>query len=88
MEMVTLSSKGQIVIPAGVRKRMKLKVKDRLMIEEEEGGILLKPVVKLSTMSGRYRTPGGTSALRAMRAKDERDWIERISGMDKRHSGR
>jgi AbrB family looped-hinge helix DNA binding protein len=83
METVTVSSKGQIVIPASVRRRMKLKTRDRLIIEEESDGILLKPLVKLSTMLGRYKVPGGTKALRVMRADDEKDWIARISALQK-----
>lgn len=81
METVTVSSKGQIVIPAGVRKRMRLKTGNKLIIEEESEGILLKPLVKLSAMLGKYKVPGGTKALKAMRARDEKDWIARISAI-------
>jgi AbrB family looped-hinge helix DNA binding protein len=81
METVTLSSKGQIVIPVGIRKRMRLKTGNKLIIEEESEGIVLKPIVRLSEMLGRYKVPGGTKALKAMRARDEKDWIERISAI-------
>jgi AbrB family looped-hinge helix DNA binding protein len=84
METVTLSSKGQIVIPAGLRKRMKLKTKDRLIIAEGRGGILLKPIVQLSTMLGKYKITEGTPALRHMRVEDEKTWVARIVAMEKK----
>ncbi|MDE1871282.1 MAG: AbrB/MazE/SpoVT family DNA-binding domain-containing protein [Candidatus Micrarchaeota archaeon] len=84
METVTVSSKGQIVIPARLRRRMRLKTKDRLIIAEEKGGILLKPIVKLSTMLGKYKIPSGTTALQNMRAEDDKAWIARILAMEKK----
>ncbi len=81
---VTLSSKGQIVIPAGMRKRMRLKAGNKLIIDEEGDGILLRPLVKLSAMLGEYKMSGGTKALKAMRASDEKDWIARISAIQNR----
>lgn len=33
----------QITIPAGIRKKMNLKIGDIVLIEEQEDGILLKP---------------------------------------------
>jgi AbrB family looped-hinge helix DNA binding protein len=41
---VTLSSKGQLVLPAPVRRRLRLKAKARLELEEREGGVFLRPV--------------------------------------------
>jgi len=49
---VTISSKGQIVIPASIRRKIKLKKNDRLVVEEEGGRIILKPVTKLSELMG------------------------------------
>lgn len=37
MEIATLSSKGQITIPISVRKRLKLKSGDKIVIQEENG---------------------------------------------------
>ncbi|MFN7141672.1 MAG: AbrB/MazE/SpoVT family DNA-binding domain-containing protein [Limisphaerales bacterium] len=42
----TLSTKGQIVIPAEFRARKSLKPGDRLVIEETEDGILLRKAEK------------------------------------------
>jgi AbrB family looped-hinge helix DNA binding protein len=49
---VTISSKGQIVIPASIRRKIKLKKNDRLVVEEQGGRIILKPVTKLSELMG------------------------------------
>ena len=38
----TLSSKGQIVIPAPIRERYNFRVGDELLIEEREDAIILK----------------------------------------------
>jgi len=84
METVTVSSKGQIVIPARLRSRMKLKTKDRMVIAEEKGGIMLKPIVKLSAMLGKYKVPEGSNALQNARLEDERAWITRILAMEKK----
>jgi len=52
MEVVTLSSKGQIVIPAKVRKKYSLKEGDSLVVTEEKDGIRLQPLANLSNLWG------------------------------------
>lgn len=52
MEVVKLSSKGQIVIPAKIRKELKLSKGDKLLIERKGDAIILRPVVKLSKLRG------------------------------------
>ena len=42
MESITISSKGQIVIPAFLRKKWQLKTGDTLFVSETSEGILLK----------------------------------------------
>lgn len=39
---VTLSSKGQIVLPAPLRRRLRLKQRARLEVEERDGGVFLR----------------------------------------------
>ncbi|MDP0495936.1 MAG: AbrB/MazE/SpoVT family DNA-binding domain-containing protein [Verrucomicrobiota bacterium JB024] len=39
-----VSSKGQVVIPAALRRKLKLKPGDRLDIREETDGILMRPM--------------------------------------------
>lgn len=43
METVTLSTKGQLVIPASVRGALRLKAGNRLSVSVEGGNIVLKP---------------------------------------------
>ena len=52
MDIVTLSSKGQIVIPVKVRKKFSLKEGDSLVIVEEKDAIRLQPLVNLSELWG------------------------------------
>ena len=40
---VTLSSKGQLVLPAPVRRRLRLKARAKLELEERDDGIFLRP---------------------------------------------
>lgn len=42
MQMVKVLPKGQITLPKRVRKKLKIAVGDRLLIEEEEEKIVLK----------------------------------------------
>jgi len=43
METVTLSTKGQLVIPASVRGALRLKPGNRLNVSIQNGNIVLKP---------------------------------------------
>ena len=52
MEVVKLSSKGQIVIPAKIRKELKLSKGDKLLLERNGDAIILRPMVKLSKLRG------------------------------------
>jgi AbrB family looped-hinge helix DNA binding protein len=71
MRMVNVSSKGQIVIPAKIRKRLGIAKSDRLILEEKKEGILLKPFTKLSTFRGAFPIEGGSASIRRMRLEDE-----------------
>lgn len=52
MEMVRLSVKGQIVIPARIRKELGLSAGDKLLIEQRHESVILKPATKLSKLKG------------------------------------
>jgi AbrB family looped-hinge helix DNA binding protein len=43
---LTLSSKGQLVLPAPVRRRLKLRKRAKLELEERDGGVFLRPARK------------------------------------------
>ncbi len=72
VETTTMSSKGQIVIPAGTRKRLGLIAKERFEIWDKDGLIIMKPIVKFSELMGKYKVPNATKKLLAMREEDER----------------
>ena len=40
---LTVSSKGQIVLPAPVRRRLRLKARSKLELEERADGLFLRP---------------------------------------------
>lgn len=40
----TVSSKGQIVLPAAARKKLRLAQGERLAVELRDGGVFLRPV--------------------------------------------
>ena len=63
MDVVTLSSKGQIVIPAKVRKKFSLKEGDSLVLVPEKDAIRLQPLTNLSELWG-VDTLTGTRKIR------------------------
>ena len=60
MKKVTLSKKGQISLPAALRRRFGLKQGDRLGIEEKGDTIVLRPIPEhpLLNMRGKFQTAG------------------------------
>jgi AbrB family looped-hinge helix DNA binding protein len=42
-QMATVSSKGQVVIPAALRKKLRIKGGTRLAVSEQDGSIMLTP---------------------------------------------
>lgn len=65
---VTISEKGQIVIPASLRRQFGLKKGDRLALEAVEGAILLRPVPRhpLLAMRGRLKKAGEEKLTEAL----------------------
>jgi len=57
---VTISQKGQISLPAVLRKRYGLKKGDKLIVEDKDGSIMLKPLPKhpLLDLRGKYSSKG------------------------------
>jgi AbrB family looped-hinge helix DNA binding protein len=53
---VTISQKGQISLPAILRKRYGLKKGDKLVVEEKDGSIILRPLPEhpLLNLRGKY----------------------------------
>jgi AbrB family looped-hinge helix DNA binding protein len=64
---LTLSSKGQIVLPAPMRRRLGLKARSKLEIEEREGGLFLRPANALPSFEPiDYPPPGSLKVNRRM----------------------
>jgi AbrB family looped-hinge helix DNA binding protein len=54
MQKIRMSRKGQVVIPAYIRKKYKLKDGEMLFLEEENGTIKLMPQTKLRSLCGTW----------------------------------
>ncbi len=67
---IQVSSKGQIVIPYRIRRRLHISPKTYLRIGEEEGDIVIKPVVMLSKLRGKFKGVS-TADIRKMREEDK-----------------
>jgi AbrB family looped-hinge helix DNA binding protein len=67
----TISSKGQVVIPFRLRRKLNLIKNERLIIKESHGERIMKPIVQLSKLRGIDKGLGITSAsVRKMREED------------------
>jgi AbrB family looped-hinge helix DNA binding protein len=75
MTTITVTTKGQVVIPAKIRKKMNIKKGTKLLVVEKEQEIVLKPVTSayFAGIAGILPTKGKlTRALLEERAKDKR----------------
>jgi AbrB family looped-hinge helix DNA binding protein len=54
METITMSAKGQIVIPANIRKKYKLEKGEKLILIEEDGYLKMLPPTNLTTLCGTW----------------------------------
>ena len=52
MSIATVSSKGQITLPAKVRRHLGIKPHDRISIEERGTEIIIKPLTRLLDLEG------------------------------------
>ena len=63
----TATTKGQIVIPAEMRRKLGIKEGTRILLELDEnaGLIVLKPITResISKLRGKYRGSGALKAL-------------------------
>ena len=70
----TTTTKGQVVIPASVRRKLGIKTGTRIQIELDEanGQIILKPITReyVHSLRGKFR---GTGLLEELKATRERD---------------
>ena len=54
MQTITISAKGQVVIPATIRKKLGLEKGEKLGIMEEEGYIKIIPPADLTSLCGAW----------------------------------
>jgi AbrB family looped-hinge helix DNA binding protein len=76
----TVTIKGQIVIPASLRRRLGIKKGTRLFVEERDGEIVLRPLTRayFERMSGILKGCGLVKALVASRAEELKREEEKI----------
>jgi AbrB family looped-hinge helix DNA binding protein len=68
---VTISSKGQLVLPAPVRRRLRLKARSKVELEEREGGVFIRPVARTSSFEPiDYAPPGSLKVSKRMLEQD------------------
>jgi AbrB family looped-hinge helix DNA binding protein len=70
----TTTSKGQIVIPSSIRKKLGIKEGTRIQIElkEDEKEIVLKPITRdyIHSLRGKFRGKGLMKALMAEKKRE------------------
>lgn len=64
MSLVKTTAKGQVVIPADIRKKYHISKGTRVKIEDKNGQIILKPLMKDPVKNARGIFKGGKSALK------------------------
>jgi len=62
-EIVSVSSKGQIVLPSDIRTRLNIDKGRKLVLVEKGGVIVMKPLKKLSELEGILKTREDTHKL-------------------------
>jgi len=83
VEIVTVTSKGQITIPSRLRRELKIKEGEKLLVMREGDAIKMIPVPKLSRMAGidkelfKGRKP--SREIEEMRKEWTREFEERTS---------
>ena len=75
MTTTVLSEKGQVVIPAGVRKQLGLRRGDRFGVEVGEETVVLRllPRSPLGRLRGAFKEPDGASVLEELVREHELD---------------
>jgi AbrB family looped-hinge helix DNA binding protein len=64
MALVRTTAKGQVVIPAHIRKKYNISKGTKVKIEEKDGQIILKPLMSNPVKNARGIFKNGKSALK------------------------
>ena len=69
-----VTTKGQIVIPAALRKKYGIKKGTRINVSDDDGQILLRPVTAelIDRLRGKYKGSGLLRTLGAERSRDRK----------------
>ena len=78
MEIVKLSLKGQIVIPARIRKELGLSAGDKLLVERKRESVVLKPATKLSKLRGIDKSKVTSEDVDKLREEWDDEFEQRI----------
>ena len=54
MQKVKMSRKGQVVIPAEIRRKLGIKLGEMVFVEEDKGVIKIKPKTKIRSLRGTW----------------------------------
>jgi len=82
VETVTVSSKGQVTIPSGLRKDLEIEEGEKLIVVKEGGAIKMIPVPRLSKLAGvdkgvfRGREP--SKEIEDERRREDREFEKRL----------
>ncbi len=66
MSIVRATIKGQVVIPAEIRRKYHITKGTKVIIIDKDGEIILKPLLKEPVKEARGRFKGGDSALKVL----------------------
>ena len=66
MSIVKATEKGQVVIPAQIRKKHNITKGTKVIIQEKDGQIILKPMLKEPVKQSRGMFKEGASALKIL----------------------
>ncbi|HEY8241623.1 MAG TPA: AbrB/MazE/SpoVT family DNA-binding domain-containing protein [Kiritimatiellia bacterium] len=82
-----VSSKGQIVIPANLRKKFHIEEGTRVIVEERTDGILLRPVThdSIDRLFGILKRPPGSKSFAEEWAEHKREEREIEEKKNARH---
>ncbi|MGB7070780.1 MAG: AbrB/MazE/SpoVT family DNA-binding domain-containing protein [Pyrinomonadaceae bacterium] len=80
----TATTKGQIVIPSSVRRKLGIKTGTRIQVtlDEENAQIILKPITReyIHSLRGKFRDSGLLDELKATRSRDRSREEKKVTG--------
>jgi len=82
VETVTVSSKGQVTIPSGLRKDLEIEEGEKLLVVKEGGAIKMIPVPRLSRLAGVdkevFRSREPSKEIEDERRREDKEFEKRL----------